>query len=169
VWLIVVLGVGQQKVLLTIQSDPVDCQLFALFEALYHDIANGITKGACGPLLIHADKTKTKEKEAEERVRQQTQEKETETTTSQHWTVELQDVPDILVETMSSGSMTQEVFMAYARHFVSNLPPDHGPVFLFLDGHGSRWNKYALKYFLENNVYSFVHLGKPYQHLVPTK
>jgi len=132
------------------------CSLLAFFKGLYRDIANGITKGACGPLLIHADKTKTKEKEAEERVRQQTQEKETETTTSQHWTVELQDVPGILVEMTSSGSMTQEVFMAYARHFVSNLPPDHGPIILFLDRHGSQWNKYALMYFLENNMYLFI-------------
>jgi len=148
-------GAGQ-KVLLKIQSDPVDCRLLALFEGLYRDVASGITEGACGPLLIHADKSKTKEKEAEERVRQRTQETATETITSQRWTVELQDIPDILVETTSSESMTQEVFMAYARHFVSNLPPDHGPVFLFLDGHGSRWNKYALKYFLENNMYSFI-------------
>jgi len=41
-----------------------------VLEGLYHDIANGITEGACGPLLIHTDKSKTKEKEAEERVRQ---------------------------------------------------------------------------------------------------
>jgi len=29
-------------------------------------MANGLKEGACGPLLIHADKAKTKEKEAEE-------------------------------------------------------------------------------------------------------
>jgi len=40
--------------------------LFAcFFKGLYRDVAKGITKGACGPVLIHADKSKTKEKEAE--------------------------------------------------------------------------------------------------------
>jgi len=37
---------------------------------LFHDVANGVLEGACGPLLIHADKTKTKEKEAQERAKQ---------------------------------------------------------------------------------------------------
>jgi len=97
--------------------------------------------------------TKQKQKKKKQ-VRELTQETVTEITTAQHWTVELQDIPDILVETVSSGSMTQEVFMAYARHFVSNLSLDHGPVILFLDG--SQWNKYALKSFLENNVYAFI-------------
>jgi len=41
-----------------------------LHKGLYRDVANEIIEGACGPLLIHTDKTKTKEKEAEERVRQ---------------------------------------------------------------------------------------------------
>jgi len=63
------------------------CSLLAFFKGLYHDIANGITKGTCGPLLIHADKTKTKEKEAEERVRQQTQEKGTETKSNSAYSV----------------------------------------------------------------------------------
>ena len=62
-----------QNVLQTIQSsDPDDCCLF--FEGLYHDVANGINEGACGNVLIHANKSKTKEKEAEEQVRQQTEE-----------------------------------------------------------------------------------------------
>jgi len=130
--------------------------LFAcFFKGLYRDVAKGITEGACGPVLIHADKSKTKEKEAEERVRQRTEETTTETTTAKRWTVEIDNVPDVAVETTSSGSMTQEVFMVYAKHFVSALPPNHGPVILFLDGHGSRWNKYALKYFLDNKVFPF--------------
>jgi len=70
-WLIVFWGVGQ-KVLLTIQSNPDDCCVYLVLEGLYRDIANGITEGACGPLLIHTDKSKIKEKEAEaeEQVRQ---------------------------------------------------------------------------------------------------
>ena len=106
---------------------------------------NGITKGACRPLLIHTDKTKTKEKEVEEQMRQQTQDTKTETTTALRWTVVTRDIPDITVETTGSGSMTQEVFMVYAKYFVATLPFNHGPVILFFDGDGSRWNKYALK------------------------
>jgi len=88
-------------------------------------------------------------------VRQCTEETTRETTTAPQWTVGI-DVPDIAVETTGSGSMTQEVFMVYANHFVSNLQPDHGPVILFLDGHGSRWNKHALLYLMRNNVFPFI-------------
>jgi len=130
--------------------------LFAsFFKGLYHDVANGITKGACGPLLIHTDKTKTKEKEAEEQMRQQMQDTATETTMALHWTVVTHNVPDITVETMRSGSMTQEVFMVYAKHFVATLPLNHRPVILFLDSHGSQWNKYALNFLLDNKVFPF--------------
>ena len=51
--------------------------------------------------------------------------------------------------------MTQEVFFVYAKHFVNVLPPNHGPVILFLDGHASRWNSHALQYFMDNKVYPF--------------
>jgi len=63
-------------------------------------------------------------------VRQRTEEMTRETTTAPRWTVGI-DIPDITVETTGSGSMTQEVFMVYANHFVSNLQLDHGPVILF--------------------------------------
>jgi len=53
--------------------------LLDIFKGLYHDVANGITKGACGPLLMHTDKTKTKEKEAEEQMRLWMQDTATET------------------------------------------------------------------------------------------
>jgi len=46
--------------------------------------------------------------------------------------------------------------MVYVNHFVLNLQPDHGPVILFLDGHGSRWNKHALLYLMRNNVFPFI-------------
>jgi len=52
-------GAGQQ--VLFILANPVDC---CFLEGLYRDQASGIVEGACGPLLIHADKAKTKEKEA---------------------------------------------------------------------------------------------------------
>jgi len=41
------------------------------------------------------------------------------------------NVPDIAMEMTGSGSMTQEIFMVYVNHFVSNLQLDHGPVILF--------------------------------------
>jgi len=63
-------GGAGQKVSLRTQSDPVDCCILACVKGLYCDVANGIMEGACGPLLIHTNKTKTKEKEAEEQVRQ---------------------------------------------------------------------------------------------------
>ena len=51
--------------------------------------------------------------------------------------------------------MTQETFLEHAKHFVSNLPDDHGPVFLTLDGHVSRWNVRALNYLMKNQVLCF--------------
>ncbi len=145
-----------QKVSLRTQSDPVDCRILACIKGLYHDVANGIMEGACGHLLIHTDKTKTKEKEAEERVRQHSTDTTVEIAIAPRWTVGIENVPDVSVQTTSSGSMMQEVFMNYAKHFVSTLPPSHGPVILFLDGHGSRWNKYALKFLMDNRVFPFI-------------
>jgi len=127
-----------------------------LHKGLYRDVANEIIEGACGPLLIHTNKTKTKEKEAEERVRQRSADTAEETAISPRWTVGIDNAPDVSVQTTSSGSMTQEVFMIYAKHFVSTLPPSHGPVILFLDGHGSCWNKYALKFLMDNKVFPFI-------------
>jgi len=127
-----------------------------LHKGLYRDVANEIIEGACGPLLIHTDKTKTKEKEAEERVRQRSADTAEETAISPRWTVGIDNAPDVSVQTTSSGSMTQEVFMIYAKHFVSTLPPSHGPVILFLDGHGSCWNKYELKFLMDNKVFPFI-------------
>ena len=105
---------------------------------------NGVTDGACAPLLIHTDKSKTKEKEKQERDKHRSGEDISESTTAPRFLAGLSDLPDIRIETTSSGSMTQEVFYAYAKHFVSSLPAEHGPVILFLDGHGSRWSVPAL-------------------------
>jgi len=127
----------------------------SFFEGLYRDQTSGIVEGACGPILIHADKAKTKEKEAQERVRQRNGET-TERCTAARWTQELENLPDVLVETTGSGSMTQEVFLVYAKHFVSCLPSNHQPVILFLDGHGSRWNLDALQFLMSNCVFPFI-------------
>jgi len=126
------------------------------FQGLYRDRASGIVEGACGPILIHADKTKTKEKEAQERVRQRNGEAPAERSIATRWTRELEHLPDVAVETTGSGSMTQEVFFVYAKHFVSCLPSDHQPVILFLDGHGSRWNLDALQFLMANRVFPFI-------------
>jgi len=157
VWLLSFLGGTGQKVSLLIQSNPVDCCF--TWKHLYRDIKNGINEGACGPLLIHADKSKTKEKEAEERVRQCSQKTTKETsavTTTALWhTVGFTELPDIAVQTTCTRSMMQEIFMLYAKHFVSSLPPNHGPIILFLDGHGSQWNKHALHFLMSNKVFPF--------------
>ena len=63
---------------------------------------------------------------------------------------------EVLVTTTHSGSMTQETFFHWSRHFVMSLPPfDCGPVILFLDGHGSRWSVPSLQYLRENQVFPF--------------
>jgi len=113
-----------------------------------------MAEGACRPLLIHADKTKTKEKEAQEQVRQCNGETPAETITAVCWKAGLENVPDVAIETTGSGSMMQEVFFIYAKHFVSSLPSGHKPVILILDGH-SHWNLNALKFLLDNQVYMF--------------
>jgi len=100
---------------------------------IYQDHKNGVVDGA-------TDKTKTKEREKKERERQQSGENITESTTAPRFLAGLSDLPDIRIETTSSGSMTQEVFYVYAKHFVSSLTPGHEPVILFLDGHGSCWS-----------------------------
>jgi len=88
---------------------------------------------------MHANMSKTKEKEAEEHVRQCSQETTAETsavTTTMLWyTIGLTGIPDIAVQTAGSGSMMQDIFMVYEKHFLSTLPQNHGPVVLFLDGH----------------------------------
>jgi len=51
--------------------------------------------------------------------------------------------------------MTQEVFYAYAQHFVESLPDDHGTNILFLDGHASHWSVPALCFLMKNQVFPF--------------
>jgi hypothetical protein len=119
----------------------------------YQDVANGI-EGACGPVLIHCDATKTDEKTQEERERQRNGEAPTESNVHARF-LKGMDLPEVLVRTSKSGSMTQEIFYDYCKHFVSSLEEEHEPVILFLDGHASRWNTQALKYLFDNNVFVF--------------
>jgi len=52
---------GGAESIVLIQSNPVDCCLCCCLlyvKGLYRDVANRIIEGACGPLLIHTDKSK---------------------------------------------------------------------------------------------------------------
>ena len=69
------------------------------------------------------------------------------------------------VATSPNGSMTRELMLDFAVHFVKHLPdgsdgePKQGKggeaVILTLDGHISRWNMHALIHMLDNNVLPF--------------
>ena len=66
----------------------------------------------------------------------------------------------IKVIAQKSGSMTREAFPIWCRHFVEQLPAGQGGptgerVFLFLDGHTSRWSYEGLKYLEDNHVIVF--------------
>jgi hypothetical protein len=120
----------------------------------YEDKKNEI-HGACGPLLIHTHSTsKTKEKDLEERTRQRMGEEPAPALVPRRFKEGI-GVPAIEVFTTKSGSMTQEIFYNYAKHFVTNLAQDHGPQILLLDGHASRWSKAALLYLINNKVWPF--------------
>ena len=64
-----------------------------------------------------------------------------------------------MVRTSAAGSMTQRTFYDYCMHFVANIPKSQGKhgeaVFLFMDGHASRWDVSSLLYLLTNNVFPF--------------
>jgi hypothetical protein len=63
------------------------------------------------------------------------------------------DDPEMMVLSTYSGSMTQqEAFFHFLELFIASLPKDHGPVILFLDGHGSHWSVPALCLLTENQV-----------------
>ncbi len=104
--------------------------LYYLILGLYKDSEKGILEGACGPVLIHTDQSKTKEQEKKERERQRTGE-----AASEHFG-EAKDqykkgitIPEMKVLTTANGSMTQETFLFFSRHFVESLGAGHGPVF----------------------------------------
>jgi hypothetical protein len=62
---------------------------------------------------------------------------------------------DVLACASKKGSMTQEIFCNFCKHFVALLPEERDPVILFLDGHASRWNTQALKCPHDHNVFAF--------------
>jgi hypothetical protein len=119
----------------------------------YQDNAMEI-EGACGPVIIHCDATQTEEKKLEERERQRRGEPASESNVGSKY-LKGMDLPEVLVRTSKSGSMTQGIFFYYCKHFVGSLKENHEPVILFLDGHASRWNAQALKYLYQNNVFVF--------------
>jgi hypothetical protein len=143
-----------------------DCKMNMHVTACITTCANGRYKdkknsihGACGPLLIliliHTHSTsKTKERDKEERTRQRTGEESMPALCSRRFREGI-NIPEIDVFTTKLGSMTQEIFYNFAKHFVANLKPDHDPKILFLDGHASRWSKAALLYLIENRVCPF--------------
>ena len=69
----------------------------------------------------------------------------------------------INVAVTKKGSMTKELFPAWCRHLVTNLPKGMGkggrPVILIFYGHASRWNFAGLHYLMDNNVYCLCILG----------
>jgi len=67
-------------------------------------------EGACGPVIIHCDATQTEEKNMEERERQRRGEQPTESNVSPKF-LKGMDLPEVLVRTSKSGSMTQEIFL----------------------------------------------------------
>jgi hypothetical protein len=127
---------------------------FRKLPGIFKDSDNQI-EGDCGPVLIHADKSKNKEAEKKERSRQRNGEAPSEITVTKRFKEGTEGVPEILVSSTNSGSMTPEDFYQYVEHFVASLPKDHGPVILFLDGHSSRWSVPALRYLMDHQVYPF--------------
>jgi hypothetical protein len=106
-------------------------------------------------VLIHTDKSKTKLKEQEERKQQRSGETPMNDIVALRFLKGVDPGLGIKVATTHSGSMTQEVFYKFAQHCVANLPVNHAPVLLLLDGHGSRWSLQALQVLMENKVYPF--------------
>ncbi len=51
--------------------------------------------------------------------------------------------------------MTQETFEEYAIHLVAGMPEHHGPKILFLDGHGSRWNRGTILFLMKHKIFPF--------------
>ena len=119
---------------------------------IFQDMANAV-EGACGPLLIHTDKSKTKQKEKDEQQRQQQGETPTPQQVNSGFKKGLGGCTKVKVATTFLGSMTQEVFYYYVEHLIALLPKDHEPIILLLDGHGSRWSVPALRKLMANKVY----------------
>ena len=125
------------------------------------------SEGAPGPYIIHADKNKHKIEKSLSPYEKHGPRPPEIRKVSDRFKINLIDEENgiikknplgIKVNTSSKGSMTQELFYNYCKHFVESLPLTQGkknPVILFLDGHVSRWNLAALRYLVLNNVYPF--------------
>ena len=123
----------------------------------FRDIKHGID-GACGPLFIHTNKSMTKVKESEERERQRQGEAPSELKTKTRYThfFDNGDSPDVLIASMHSGSMKQEIFYHFVEHFLHSRGTKAAPAILLLDGHGSRWSVHALRKLIAHKVYPFI-------------
>lgn len=122
-------------------------------DGAFKDSKAGID-GACGIVLIHSDKSKSKSSQESERERQRNGESPSDHVVSPRFLEGIDD-KDVKMLTTNSGSVTQETFFEHAKHFVSSLPENSGPVILLLDGHASRWNAAALDCLMKNQVYCF--------------
>jgi hypothetical protein len=85
------------------------------------------TEGACSPVIIHCEATQTEEKKLEERERQRKGEEPAESNISEKF-LQGMDLPEGLVRSSKSGSMTQEIFFYYCKHFVASLKDDHAVI-----------------------------------------
>ena len=108
-----------------------------LLLGIYRHSKVRVVDGACPPLLLHTDKSKTKKKQQDERKRQRNGETQWNDLAAPRFLKGLDPGLGINVATTHTGSMTQEIFYMFAEHFVTNLPANHGPVLLLLDGHSS--------------------------------
>jgi hypothetical protein len=130
------------------------CIITTCANGRYEDKEHNIHR-ACGPLLIHTrSTTKTKEKDKAKRTGQRMGKEPMPALVSRRFREGI-NLPEIDVFATKSGSMTQEIFYNYAKHFVANLPPDHEPEILFPHGHASCWWKAAVLYLIENKVWPF--------------
>jgi len=64
-----------------------------------------------------------------------------------------------------SGSMTADLFPHYCDHFIRSINeqsntmkigPGYRPIFLYLDGHGSRWTIEGLEKLMDNNIWAVI-------------
>jgi hypothetical protein len=89
--------------------------LCIFFEGAFRDSENGI-EGACGPVLIHTNKSKSRKSEAEDERERQRKGGEPAAHKISPRFLEGIDDPEMMVLSTYSGSMTQEAFYHYVQH-----------------------------------------------------
>jgi hypothetical protein len=116
-------------------------------------------EGACLPAyllgLLHCNGSQTEDKKQAEQKRQRNDGEMPEEANVKSRFVEGMDFPGVSARTSKKGSMTQEIFCNFCKHFVGSLPRKCDLVILFLDGHASRWNTQALKHLQDHDVFAF--------------